>query len=109
MNLIKENEKTVEEVKKIGEELSILPIKGRVVFPYIIDPLVVTEQKYARLIDESLMEGKIIGLFAQKSSAVEHPSTEDIYKVGTAASILKMLRFPDGSVRFLVQGLSRLG
>jgi len=106
--LIEENGKTVQEVKKIGEELSVLPIKGRVVFPYIIDPLVVTEQKYARLIDETLMEGKIIGLFAQKSSAVEHPSTEDIYKVGTAASILKMLRFPDGSVRFLVQGLSRV-
>ncbi len=108
MDLIKENEKTVEEVKKIGDELSILPIKGTVVFPYLIVPLVVTEQKYARLIDESLMEGKIIGLFAQKNSAVEHPSTEDIYKVGTAASILKMLRFPDGSVRFLVQGLSRV-
>lgn len=106
--MIEENGKTVQEVKKIGEELSVLPIKGRVVFPYIIDPLVVTEQKYARLIDETLMEGKIIGLFAQKSSAVEHPSTEDIYKVGTAASILKMLRFPDGSVRFLVQGLSRV-
>jgi ATP-dependent Lon protease len=106
--LIKENEKTVEEIKKIGDELSILPIKGTVVFPYLIVPLVVTEQKYARLIDETLMGGKIIGLFAQKSSAVEHPSAEDIYRVGTAASILKMLRFPDGSVRFLVQGLSRV-
>ncbi len=108
MNLIKEDEKTVEEVKKIGDELSILPIKGTVVFPYPIVPLVVTEQKYAKLIDDTLMEGKIIGLFAQKSSAVEHPTAEDIYRVGTAASILKMLRFPDGSVRFLVQGLSRV-
>ncbi len=106
--MIKEDEKTVEDVKKIGDELSILPIKGTVVFPYLIVPLVVTEQKYARLIDESLMEGKIIGIFSQKSTEVEHPSTEDIYQVGTAASILKMLRFPDGSVRFLVQGLSRV-
>ncbi|MCK4403763.1 MAG: endopeptidase La [candidate division Zixibacteria bacterium] len=108
MDSIREDEKTVEDVKKIGNQLSILPIKGTVVFPYLIVPLVVTEQKYTKLIDETLMEGKIIGLFAQKSSAVEHPSTEDIYKVGTAASILKMLRFPDGSVRFLVQGLSRV-
>ncbi|MCK4224553.1 MAG: endopeptidase La [candidate division Zixibacteria bacterium] len=106
--MLKEDEKTVEDVKKIGDELSILPIKGTVVFPYLIVPLVVTEQKYARLIDESLMEGKIIGIFSQKSTEVEHPSTEDIYQVGTAASILKMLRFPDGSVRFLVQGLSRV-
>ncbi|KPL01330.1 MAG: hypothetical protein AMJ91_00170 [candidate division Zixibacteria bacterium SM23_73_3] len=106
--MIKEDEKTIEDVKKIGDELSILPIKGTVVFPYLVVPLVVTEQKYAKLIDESLMEEKIIGLFAQKDSTVEHPSKEDIYQVGTAASILKMLRFPDGSVRFLVQGLSRV-
>jgi len=106
--LSKENEKTVEEVKKIGEELSIIPIKGTVVFPYLIVPLIVTDQKHARLIDETLMGGKIIGLFAQKVATVEHPTAEDIYQVGTAASILKMLRFPDGSVRFLVQGLSRV-
>lgn len=108
MNLIKEEEKTVEEIKKIGEEIFILPIKGTVVFPYLVVPLVVTEQKYARLIDDTLMTGKVIGLFTQKSAAVEHPSSDDIYQVGTAASILKMLRFPDGSVRFLVQGLSRV-
>jgi ATP-dependent Lon protease len=108
MNLIKEEEKTVEEIKKIGEEIFILPIKGTVVFPYLVVPLVVTEQKYARLIDDTLMTGKVIGLFAQKSATVEHPSSDDIYQVGTAASILKMLRFPDGSVRFLVQGLSRV-
>ncbi|MGB8658636.1 MAG: endopeptidase La [Candidatus Zixiibacteriota bacterium] len=106
--MIPENEKTLEEAKKIGDRLPILPIKGTVVFPYLIVPLVVTEQKYARLIDEILMGGKIIGVFAQKNSAVEHPSSEDLYQVGTAASILKMLRFPDGSVRFLVQGLSRV-
>jgi ATP-dependent Lon protease len=108
MNLIKEEEKTVEEIKKIGEEIFILPIKGTVVFPYLVVPLVVTEQKYARLIDDTLMTGKVIGLFAQKNAAVENPSSDDIYQVGTAASILKMLRFPDGSVRFLVQGLSRV-
>jgi len=75
--LIKEEERLVDEVKKIGDELAILPIKGTVVFPYLIVPLVVTEQKYAKLIDEILMEGKVIGLFAQKSPAVEHASAED--------------------------------
>jgi ATP-dependent Lon protease len=108
MSLIKEEEKTIDEMKKIGDEIYVLPIKGTVVFPYLVVPLVVTEQKYARLIDETLMEGRVIGLFAQKNSAVEHASVEDIYQVGTAASILKMLRFPDGSVRFLVQGLARV-
>ncbi|HEX7401262.1 MAG TPA: LON peptidase substrate-binding domain-containing protein, partial [candidate division Zixibacteria bacterium] len=106
--MLKENEKIVEDTKKIGEEISIIPIKGTVVFPYLIVPLIVTDQKHARLIDETLMSGKIIGLFAQKNASIEQAKAEDIYRVGTAASILKMLRFPDGSVRFLVQGLSRV-
>ncbi|MGB2769022.1 MAG: endopeptidase La [Candidatus Zixiibacteriota bacterium] len=108
MNLIKEEEKVSEEVEKIGEELAVLPIKGTVAFPSLIVPLVVTEQKYAKLIDEILTSGKAIGLFARKNIEEEHASIEDIYRVGTAASILKMLRFPDGSVRVLVQGLSRI-
>ena len=108
MNLVKDQEKTTEEIKTIGDELSVLPIKGTVVFPSLIVPLVLTEQKYAKLIDEVLMGGKAIGLFARKNLQAEHASVEDIYHVGTAASILKMLRFPDGSVRVLVQGLSRI-
>jgi ATP-dependent Lon protease len=108
VNLVKEEEKTTEEIKKIGDELAVLPIKGTVVFPSLIVPLVLTEQKYAKLIDEVLMGGKAIGLFARKNLGAEHASVEDIYHVGTAASILKMLRFPDGSVRVLVQGLSRI-
>ena len=106
--MLKQNEKPVEEVKEIEKELSILPVKATVVFPYLIIPLIITEQRYAKLIDETLMEGKVIGLFSQKSPQKEHPTEEDIYHVGTAGSILKMLRFPDGSVRFLVQGLSRI-
>ncbi len=106
--MLKENEKIVEDTKKIGDEISIIPIKGTVVFPYLIVPLIVTDQKHARLIDETLMSGKIIGLFAQKNASIEHAKEDDIYQVGTAASILKMLRFPDGSIRFLVQGLSRV-
>jgi ATP-dependent Lon protease len=108
LTLLKENEKLNEEIKEIEKELSILPVKGTVVFPYLIIPLIISEQRYARLIDETLMGGKVIGLFAQKSPQKEHPTAEDIYHVGTAGSILKMLRFPDGSVRFLVQGLSRI-
>jgi len=108
ITLLKQNEKPIEEIKEIGKKLSILPVKATVVFPYLIIPLIITEQRYARLIDETLMGGKVIGLFSQKSPQKEHPTEEDIYHVGTAGSILKMLRFPDGSVRFLVQGLSRI-
>ncbi|MCJ7507901.1 MAG: LON peptidase substrate-binding domain-containing protein, partial [candidate division Zixibacteria bacterium] len=97
-----------EETKKIQEELSILPLKGVVVYPFLIMPLLISSQKYAHMIDDTLMHGKVIGLVTQKNPEQEEPSPDDIYKIGTAATILKMLRFPDGSVRFLVQGLSRI-
>jgi ATP-dependent Lon protease len=97
-----------EETPKLNGELAILPTKGTVVFPYLIMPLMISDPRYARLIDEALMQGKSIGLFAQKNQEIETPTPEDLYKVGAAGTIMKMLRFPDGSVRFLVQGLSRV-
>ena len=100
--MLREETKISEEMKKLTDELSILPLRGNVVFPSLIIPLVLTDQKYAKLIDDSLMGGKAIGLFAQKSPEMENPGPDDIYKIGTAGTILKMLRFPDGSVRFLV-------
>lgn len=96
--------KTPEEAKK---DMPILPLKGMVVFPYVVVPLMITNQKYARMVDEALMAGRTIGLITQKPGDHENPGPEDVYEVGTSASILKMLRFPDGSVRFLVQGLER--
>lgn len=88
-------------------KIPILPLKGMVVFPYVVVPLMISDQKNARLVDDALLAGKTIGLVAQKPGDHETPGPEDIYKIGTSATILKMLRFPDGSVRFLVQGLSR--
>ena len=94
--------------QEFPKELFILPTKGVVVYPHLIMPLMITDQHYANLIDEALMGGKIIGLVAEKNQEAETPSALDLKRVGTAATILKMLRFPDGSVRFLVQGLSRI-
>ncbi len=106
--MVKEEIKIADEIKKISEELSILPLKGTVVFPSLIIPLVITDQRYAKLIDDTLMGGKVIGLFTQKDPELENPGPNDIHKIGTAGTILKMLRFPDGSVRFLIQGLTRI-
>ena len=85
-----------------------MPIKGMVVFPYLVMPLMISNQKYAKMVDEALLEGKTIGLFTQKPDGKGNDSDDNIYRIGTSASILKMLRFPDGSVRFLVQGLTRI-
>jgi ATP-dependent Lon protease len=95
--------------KKIEKNaLAILPLKSAVVYPSLVMPLMVTEARYAKLIDDALMAGDPIVLVAQKDADIEFPKGDEIFKVGTVGSILKMLRFPDGSVRFLAQGIARV-
>lgn len=98
----------LQKIREQNEELAILPTRSVVVFPSMVMPLMINDEKYARLIDQTLMKGRAIGLFAQKSPDEDSPGPDGIYHVGTVGTILKMLRFPDGSVRFLVQGLSRV-
>jgi len=71
-------------------------------------PLMIQQVEQTRLVDDALMRGARIGLFMQRDPQVENPGPDDLYTVGTSGNILKMLRFPDGSVRFLIQGLSRI-
>ncbi len=92
----------------LPKEMPILPVKGVVVFPFLVVPLIITENSHIRLIDEALMQGKTVGLFNTRDADIVNPGFDDIYWSGIAGNILKMLRFPDGSVRFLVQGLSRI-
>jgi len=96
------------QLNKISKVLSILPIKGTAIFPQVIVPLVAVKERAIKLIDDALTGDKIIGLFAQKPPQKEVPGRDDIFTVGTASSIAKMLRFPDGSLRLLVQGISRV-
>jgi len=88
--------------------LPILPLKGTIVFPYLVVPLMIQDVEQTRLVDDALMRGSRIGLFLQKDPKQDKPSPEDLYHVGCSGNILKMLRFPDGTVRFLIQGLSRI-
>jgi len=93
---------------KIPTELPILPLKGQVVFPYLIVPLVISNEKMIKLTDETLLGNKIVGLCTQLRQDTDEPKEDEIYQYGTAALIIKMLRFPDGSIRILVQGLNRI-
>ena len=88
--------------------LPILPLKGTVVYPYLVVPLMIQDPEQAKLVDDALMRGSRIGLFLQKDAQQSNPGPEDLYSIGTSGNILKMLRFPDGTVRFLIQGLSRI-
>lgn len=95
-------------VKKIPNVLPILPIKGTIIFPLIIVPLVAVKERAIKLIDDVLAGDKVLGLVAQKDPKRDKPGKNDIFRIGTAATIAKMLRFPDGSLRLLVQGITRI-
>jgi len=88
--------------------LPILPLKGTVVYPFLVVPLMIQQPEQTKLVDEALMRGSRVGMFLQKNPEDENPGPDDLYHIGTAGNILKMLRFPDGTVRFLIQGLSRI-
>ncbi|HVG11303.1 MAG TPA: endopeptidase La [Thermoanaerobaculia bacterium] len=96
-----------EEAIKIPDVLPVLPLKDTVVFPYIILPLSVGRDKSVLAVDRALAESRVIMLVAQRDAAVDNPGEGDLYDMGTAAVIMRMLKLPDGRIRILVQGLSR--
>ncbi|MEO0115542.1 MAG: endopeptidase La [candidate division WOR-3 bacterium] len=91
----------------IPEILPVLPIKGGVIFPNLISPLVISTARSAKLVDETLAGDKLVLCVTQKNPDIEEAQPEDLYSVGTVVLISKMLRFPDGTMRLLVQGLKR--
>jgi ATP-dependent Lon protease len=96
-----------EEAIKIPDVLPVLPLKDTVVFPYIILPLSVGRDKSVLAVDRALAESRVIMLVAQRDSAIDNPGEAELYEVGTAAVIMRMLKLPDGRIRILVQGLAR--
>ncbi len=102
-----ENPSTGEQVA-IPEFLPVLPLKDVVLFPYVIVPLSVSREKSIAAVDAALAEQRILLLVAQKDASVEDPTPADLHPIGTAAAVMRMLKLPDGRVRLLVQGLSRV-
>src|SRR5688572_27971060 len=101
-------ELSVNERPLVPDELPILPLRDTVLFPNSFMPLAVARESSVRLIDEAISTGKVIGVFTQRDAAVEEPMQADLYTVGTASQIHKMFKLPDGSLRLIVQGLTRL-
>src|SRR5258706_1200350 len=92
---------------QIPNDLPVLPLRDIVIYPFMIVPLFVSREKSIRAVDEALGENRMILLASQKDLDKEEPTAEDLYKVGTAAVIMRMLKLPDGRIRILVQGLAR--
>jgi len=92
----------------VPEELPVLPLRGVVVFPSAIVPLLISRNSSLRAVEQALSGDRMLGLVAQQNPEEEEPRVEGLHPRGSAGRILKMLKYPDGSVRILVQGLRRI-
>ncbi len=88
-------------------DLPVLPLRDMVVYPFIIAPLSVAREVSIRAVDEALAEQRMILLLTQRDRDEEDPQPEDLFRVGTVAVVMRMLKLPDGRLRVLVQGVSR--
>ena len=91
----------------VPSELPILPMSNILVFPYVVAPIIISDEKRMAVINEALSERKMVGLFVQKNKS-DSDETIELHEVGTAVFLLKMFRIPDGSMGLMVQGLSRI-
>ncbi|WP_043689341.1 endopeptidase La [Luteimonas huabeiensis] len=88
-------------------DLPVLPLRDVVVFPHMVIPLFVGREKSIRALDLAMEADKRILLVAQKSAETDDPGAADLYEVGTVAQILQLLKLPDGTIKVLVEGVSR--
>src|SRR5438874_9775712 len=95
------------ETPRIPDVLSILPLRGFVILPGTVAPLNVRRPASIKLLDETLPQSKVIGLVAQRDETKEEPEPQDLYEIGCAAIVLKLLRQADDHVIAIVQGLRR--
>ncbi len=92
----------------IPRELPILPLRGVVVYPLMVLPLTVGQPRSVRLIDDVVVGNRLVGLVASKDAEIEEPRPDEVYQVGTAAHIHRLIKSPDGTMRIIVQGVERI-
>jgi ATP-dependent Lon protease len=85
----------------------VLPLRDIVVFPHVIAPLFVGRKKSILALEEVMRSDTFILLATQKNASDDEPATEAVYEIGTLASVLQLLKLPDGTVKVLVEGAQR--
>src|SRR5437867_4302962 len=96
-----------EESIKIPKSVPVLPLRDMVVYPFIISPLSIARNSSILAVDAALSENRMVLLLAQKDKDVDQVDEGDLYRVGTVAVIMRMLKLPDNRIRVLVQGVCR--
>jgi hypothetical protein len=88
-------------------ELPILPLRNTVLFPGVVIPITVGRDRSIRLIQDVYRGNRTFGVVSQKDGQIEEPRAEDLNSIGTIATIIRMLRMPDGSTTAIIQGKKR--
>lgn len=88
-------------------EIPVLPLRDVVVYPHMVIPLFVGREKSIHCLEAAMDQNKQVMLVAQKEASTDEPGVNDLFSVGTVASVLQMLKLPDGTVKVLVEGLRR--
>src|SRR5258708_19807236 len=101
-------EPEADEVLRIPDDLPILPLRGLVVYPQTAIPLTIGQPRSVKLVDEVVAGDRLIGVVAAKGAELETPGPDEIHSIGTLASIHRLFRAPDGTIRLLVQGMARI-
>lgn len=91
----------------IDHQLPVLPLKDVVVFPYMIFPLLVGRERSLRAVQDAALAEKLLFLTAQKDPLKEEPTKDDLYRIGTVARVLQVLKLPNGLMKVLIEGLIR--
>ncbi len=102
-----ETEATTEIIDLAQERVPLLPLRDVVVFPHTVMPLFVGRKSSVNAITQAMGTNKYIFLVAQKDEKTENPNNDDLHQVGTLATILQMLKLPDGTIKVLVEGVKR--
>jgi len=102
-----DSENSYQDFIELPKSLPILPLRGLVIFPKTVIPLTVGQPRSVRLIDHVMSSDRLIGMVTSKNLDIENPGPEDLYQIGTSATIHRMFRAPDGTIRLVIQGLSR--
>ena len=95
-------------LEEVPDKLPILPLRNNVLFPGVVIPITLGRDKSIKLIQDAYKGNKIIGVVSQIDSNIEEPQYVDLFKIGTVAQIIRMLKMPDGSSTIIIQGKKRL-
>ena len=91
----------------VAIEVPVLPLRDVVVYPHMVIPLFVGREKSIQALDAAMQDNKKILLVAQKSADIDEPGINDVHEIGTLATILQLLKLPDGTIKVLVEGVQR--